>query len=186
MAVRLVSSWIRGTQSEIHKWDCAVVSSQVEISAPLPGKISGDSFISAIDSTATKGAIVARRRFQRGSVFKNKARTVWLGMYSEYVLDSNGVENRRRKQVGLGPVRKPDGNEMSKREAQRFLQPYVDRVNVSISAPAREHKSATFDGFARIWERDYLCLSKPSTQSTMRGQIKRLKAALHILIERKK
>jgi integrase len=130
----------------------------------------------AIDSTA-KGATVARRRYQRGSVFKNKTKTVWLGMYSEYALDSNGVENRRRKQVVLGSVRRPDGSDMTKREAQRLLQPYVDRVNTSISAPAREHKSATFEGLSKIWERDYLCLSKPSTQCTMRGQLKRLTTA---------
>jgi len=131
----------------------------------------------AIDSAARNGESVARRRYQRGSVYQNKARTVWLGMYSEYVLDSDGTEKRVRRQVRLGPIRKPDGNQMSKREAQRLLQPYVDRVNSSLSNPAREHRSATFDAFAQIWERDYLSLSKPSTQSTMRGQIKRLKAA---------
>jgi integrase len=131
----------------------------------------------AIDSAARIGQSVARRRFQRGSVYQNKARTVWLGMYSEYVLDSNGVEKRIRRQVMLGPIRKPDGTVMTKREAQRLLQPYVDHVNSSLSAPAREHRSATFDSFAQIWERDYLSLSKPSTQSTMRGHVKRFKAA---------
>jgi integrase len=120
---------------------------------------------------------VARRRYQRGSVYQNKARTVWLGMYSEYVLDSNGAERRMRHQVVLGPIRKPDGTQMSKREAQRMLQPYVDRANSSLATPARERRGATFDAFAQIWERDYLSLSKPSTQATMRGHIKRLKAA---------
>jgi integrase len=143
---------------------------------PSGGLPPRDRIPAAIDSTA-KGATVARRRFQRGSVFKNKTRTVWLGMYSEYVLDSSGVEKRKRKQVVLGAVRQPDGNDMTKREAQRLLQPYVDRVNASISAPGREHKSATFEAFSKIWERDYLSLSKPSTQCTMRGQLKRLIAA---------
>jgi integrase len=129
----------------------------------------------AIDSTA-KGELVARRRFQRGSVYQNQAKTVWLGMYSEYILDPNGVERRKRKSVILGPIRKANGEEMRKREARRLLQPYLDRVNSSISAPAREHKSATFEAFVAIWERDYLSLSKPSTQATMRGQAKRLKA----------
>jgi integrase len=136
-----------------------------------------DSIGPAIDSTARNGESVARRRYQRGSAYKNKPGTVWLGMYSEYVLDSHGVEKRARRQVVLGPVRKTDGTQMTKREAQRLLQPYVDRVNLSLSEPAREHKSATFEAFAQIWERDYLCLSKPSTQATVRGQIKRLKVA---------
>jgi integrase len=98
-------------------------------------------------------------------------------MYAEYVLDSNGVEKRNRKQVVLGSVRKPDGGDMTKREAQRLLQPYVDRVNSSLSAPSREYKSATFEAFSLIWVRDYLSLSKPSTQATMRGQVRRLATA---------
>ena len=64
-----------------------------------------------------------------------------------------------------------------KREAQRLLQPYVDRVNVALAAPVRERKSATFEALAEIWERDYLSLSKPSTQSGGRSTLKRLKAA---------
>lgn len=146
------------------------------ISAPV-GVRERDSIDPAIDSTARNGESVARRRYQRGSAYRNKAGTVWLGAYSEYVLDSHGVEKRARRQVVLGPVRKADGTQMTKREAQRILQPYVDRVNSSLSEPAREHKSATFEAFAQIWERDYLCLSKPSTQATVRGQIKRLKVA---------
>jgi hypothetical protein len=128
----------------------------------------------AIDSTA-KGETVARRRFQRGSVYLNKTKTVWLGMYSTYVLGSNGVERRKRKSINLGLVRKPDGQVMGKREAQRLLQPYLDRINSSISAPSREQKDVTFDAFAVIWERDYLSLSKPSTQATMRGHVRKLK-----------
>ena len=132
---------------------------------------------SAIGSAARNGETVSRRRFQKGSVYKNKSGTIWLGMYSEYVLDSSGIEKRSRKQVVLGPVRKADGIEMRKREAQRMLQPYVDRVNSSLAAPIRERKSATFEAFAEIWERDYLSLSKPSTQSSVRGQLRMLKQA---------
>lgn len=136
-----------------------------------------DNICPAIDSTARIGESVARRRYQRGSVYKNKAKTVWLGMYSEYVLDSSGADKRERRQIILGSVRKTDGTQMSKREAQRILQPHVDRVNSSLAEPARLHRSATFEAFAKIWERDYLCLSKPSTQASMRGQIKRLTEA---------
>jgi hypothetical protein len=134
------------------------------------------SIASAIDSAARNGESVARRRYQRGSVYQNKAKTVWLGNYAEYRLDSDGAEKRVRREVVLGAVRKPDATVMSKREAQRLLQPYVDRINSSLSALARERKSATFDAFAQIWEQDYLSLSKASTQSTMRGHIKRLKS----------
>jgi integrase len=140
---------------------------------PETTPVSPDTLPSAIDSTA-KGEKVARRRFQRGSVYPNKAKTVWLGAYSEYVLSSTGVEERKRREIILCPVRKPNSELATKREVRRLLQPYVDRVNASISSPAREHKSVTFEAFAAIWERDYLCLSKPSTQATMRGQVKQL------------
>jgi integrase len=130
-----------------------------------------------IDSAARNGESVARRRFQKGSVYLNKTRTMWLGMFSQYVLDSHGVERRARKQVVLGPVRKPDCKDMTKREACRLLQPYVDRVNASIAAPAKEAKNITTGAFATIWERDCLSLSKPSTQSAMRAYLKRIKQA---------
>jgi Phage integrase, N-terminal SAM-like domain len=131
---------------------------------------------STIDSTARNGEDVARRRFQRGSVYKNKTRTMWLGIYAEYILDAHGAEKRIRKQVVLCPVKNGE-QVIGKREAQKLLQPYVDRMNCSLGTPVRERKSATFEAFAEIWEKDYLSLSKASTQSATRSQLKRLKAA---------
>lgn len=117
---------------------------------------------------------MSRRRFQKGSVFLNKTGTQWLGMYAEYVLDSQGVERRKRKQIVLCPVKKGDVV-TRKREAQKLLQPYLDKVNSSLSAPARERKSATFEGFVEIWESDYLSLSKPSTRSGVKSHLRRLR-----------
>lgn len=129
-----------------------------------------------IDSTARIGESVSRRRFQRGSVYKNKSGTMWLGSYADYVVDRHGVEKRIRHQVPLCPVR--FGEKITgKREAQRLLQPFVDRVNCSLAAPTRERKSITLEDFLQIWRRDYLSLSKPSTQSATRSQLNRLVAA---------
>jgi integrase len=50
-------------------------------------------------------------------------------------------------------------------------------VNFSLSSPVSERKSASFEDFAAIWQRNYLSLSKPSTQSGARSSLKRLKAA---------
>jgi hypothetical protein len=127
-------------------------------------------------STAQKEDNVQRRRFQRGSVRLNKTKTLWTGEYVEYVLDAHGLEKRIRHSVVLCPVKNGEKT-TGKREAQRLLQPYVDRVNMALSTPIRERKSATFEAFAEIWERDYLSLSKPSTQSGARSTLKRLKAA---------
>jgi hypothetical protein len=109
----------------------------------------------AIDSTA-KGETVARRRFQRGSVYKNRSKTVWLGAYAEYMLAPNGEEKRKRRTVVFCTVRKPNGSELTKREAQRLLQPYVDRINSSLANPTRELKTATLESFMETWVRDYL------------------------------
>lgn len=130
----------------------------------------------AIDSTAQNGEPVSRRRFQKGSVYQNRANTLWLGAYSEYALDVHGVEKRLRRQVTLSPIRKPDGTTVRKAEAKQLLQPYLNRVNDGIGLPTRERKNGTFETFCVIWQRDYLKLSKPSTQSSSRTQLKTLKA----------
>jgi hypothetical protein len=138
---------------------CVAAPPQFESSCDPMGKSSRSvmASVSAIDSTAT-GENVARRRFQRGSVYQNQSGTVWLGAYSEYVLDHNGIEKRKRKCVVLGPIRKSAGQEMRKKEAERLLLPFLDRVNSSISVPAHEHKSAAFEAFIGIWDRDsYRC-----------------------------
>lgn len=61
---------------------------------------------------------------------------------------------------------------MTFREADRKLKPILEKVNASALNPT---KSLTFEAFAAIWERDYLSLSKPSTQASMKGHVKRLK-----------
>jgi hypothetical protein len=72
-------------------------------------------------------------------------------MFSQYVLDAHGVEQRMRKQVVLCPCKMGE-TVTRKREAQRLLQPFLDRVNSSLSAPAREQKNTTFEGFAEVWK----------------------------------
>ena len=118
----------------------------------------------AIDSTARKGigTTVARRRFQRGTVYLNKTKTQWLGAYFEYALDAHGVERRKRVRIVLSPARKDDGTPVRKSETKNLLQPYLNRVNEQSTFPARERKTATFEAFAGIWESDYLILSKSS------------------------
>ena len=100
-----------------------------------------------------------------------------MGSHTRSMLsDPNGAEQRIRRQIILSPV-KIGEKSTGKREAQRLLQPFVDRANLALSSPVNGRKSATFDVFADIWERDYLSLSKPSTQSGARSNLKRLKAA---------
>ena len=89
------------------------------------------------------------------------------------MLDSDSVEKRVRKQITLSPVKTGD-TKITKREALRLLQPHLDRAT---SGATVSHKAITFDAFSEIWERDYLSLQKPATQSAMRSYLKRLRAA---------
>ena len=63
---------------------------------------------------------------------------------------------------------------ITKREAMRLLQPYLDKAN---SGAMAARKVVTFDAFSETWERDYLSLQKPATQSAMRSYLKRVRAA---------
>jgi hypothetical protein len=109
-------------------------------------------------------------------VYLNPTKTQWIGSYSEYALDGHGVERRKRVRIVLSPSRKDDGTSVRKNEAKNLLQPDINRVNEQSTFPSRERKTATFEGFAKIWEDDYLILSKPSTQSSVRTQLRTLKA----------
>lgn len=165
------------TQSQVQsQFEGVAPAGSVHTPKPPQNRCTSD-IVFPIDSTARNGDSVSRRRFQKGSVFLNKTKTMWIGSYAEYVLDSHGVEKRKRREVVLCPV-KNEGIITRKREAQKLLQPTMDKVNSSLSAKVRERKNATFEAFAQIWERDYLSLSKPSTQSSITGHLKRLKMAL--------
>lgn len=98
------------------------------------------------------------------------------GRISEYVLDKHGVEKRKRCEVTLCTVRNPDGTTTTEREAQRLLQPIIDKVNSSIASPATARKSATFTTSTEVWERDYLSLCKPATRASERSNLKRLRS----------
>jgi integrase len=135
--------------------------------------------MASIDSTGRKGKSVPRRRFQRGYIKKNDAGTIWLGQFSEYVL-VDGVEKRKRKQVVLGVVFKPDGVKMTYTEAKRAFEPYLKRANDSaLSAPIQEQKRATLKRFVEeVFERDYVPMFKPSTKAGIKGHLARLVSAL--------
>jgi integrase len=109
-------------------------------------------------------------------VFLNRTKTLWQGTYSDYVLNVNGVEQRVRRQIVLSPSRRADGSSVRKNEAKKLLQPHINRANERLAAPSRERKSVSFTAFSEIWERDYLCLSKPSTRSSSKTQLKMLTA----------
>ena len=109
-------------------------------------------------------------------MYLNKAKTQWIGAYSEYALDAHGVERRKRVRIVLSPARKGDGTPVRKSEAKNLLQPYLNRVNEQSTFPAREtQRLQRLKRLQRYWENDYLILSKPSTQCSVRTHLRILK-----------
>jgi integrase len=86
-------------------------------------------------------------------------------LYREH--DQNDGEGGKRKQIPLGVTK-----EITKREAQRRLQPYVDRANSFYLSAIQRPKSATLDAFLPHWERSILCMKELSTQTTAHFHIK--------------
>jgi integrase len=106
-------------------------------------------------------------------VFPNRTKTLWLGDYSKRVLLPDGTERRKQQRVVLGLTK-----DLTKRQAQRLLQPHVDEENRRLGTPYREQKQTTLEKFTETWKRDYLVLVKPSTQASIRGHLKRLNQQL--------
>jgi len=115
----------------------------------------------AIVSTATPspiqaGAIVSRRRFQRGNIIIRGKTPRRYGMYREDVLQSNGTFKRVRRCVLLGPV-----SSMSERAAWKAFQPYLDRVNTAAKMPPKS--GMTLETFVKEWRTNVAVNLKSST-----------------------
>ena len=115
----------------------------------------------AIVSTATPspiqaGAIVSRRRFQRGNIIIRGKTQRRYGMYREDVLQSNGTFKRVRRCVLLGPV-----SSMSERAAWKAFQPYLDRINTAAKMPPKS--GITLETFVKEWRSTVAVNLKGST-----------------------
>jgi integrase len=115
----------------------------------------------AIVATATPspiqaGAIVSRRRFQRGIIIIRGKTPRRYGMYREDVLQSNGTFKRVRRCVLLGPV-----SSISERAAWRAFQPYLDRVNTAAKIPPKS--GMTLETFVKEWRTNVAVNLKGST-----------------------
>src|SRR5258707_13233214 len=78
------------------------------------------------------GAIVSRRRFQRGNIIIRGKTPRRYGMYREDVLQPNGTFKRVRRCVLLGP-----GSSMLERGGWKAFQPDSDRVNKAARMPPK-------------------------------------------------
>jgi len=120
---------------------------------------------------------LARRRFQKGSVFRRgKRQPVWVGRWLEDELLPDGTPRRVHRSEILAAVRPEDAERLNiphcqtKRLALRELQLRLDTVN---SPCYRARPTATFEQLAVRWETTVLTQHKPSTQATIRGHLRK-------------
>jgi len=120
--------------------------------------------------SVSTGGTVPRRRFQRGCLIKRGKRLVWVGIFREDRLQTDGTINRIQRKVVLGPC-----NKVSERAAYAAFQPYLDAVNV---APAPAPKvGKTLLSVVQEWREQIAVNLKPSTVRAAESHLKR-----HILL----
>jgi integrase len=109
---------------------------------------------------------MARRRYQRGSVFlRGKKRQVWVGRWREDVVDGDGQVHRIRKNEVLGTRQDFPTQKLAMRELEARVSP----VNQPSYRPAR---TENFAQFADWWKKNVLPSHRPSTQSSIRSQLR--------------
>jgi integrase len=118
-------------------------ASSVKVSAATPSSIQA-------------GAIVPRRRFQKGNLIIRGKTLTRYGMFREDVLQENGTFRRVRRCVKLGPA-----SSLSERAAWKLFQPYLDGVNTAAKLPPKSGK--TLEQFVKEWRSNVAVNLKGST-----------------------
>jgi integrase len=136
----VVAKALPGLRSQVGSTGQASTGTSVTL-VPEP---SGAKVAAATPSPTQAGAIVPRRRFQKGNIIIRGKTPRRYGMYREDVLQANGTFKRVRRCVLLGPV-----SSMSKRAAWKSFQPYLDRVNVAAKLPPKS--GVTLNQFVEEW-----------------------------------
>src|SRR5256885_9677633 len=135
----------------------------------LPHDIAGIVAASrAAESTSEEHSSMARRRYQKGSVFLRGKNPVWVGRYREDLIQPDGKIVRKRCSIVLGTRKEYP----TKRLAERRMDAELARINAPSYRPGRV---ATLEEFAERWKLEILSKRKPSTihaaQSHLRNQI---------------
>lgn len=136
-------------------WRQAVQENSARVVTQKTAALSSNAVAPSLLSTE---GIVPRRRFQRGQIIqRGTRRPVWVGMFREDRLNSDGTIRRVKRKVILGPCAS-----MSHRAALAALQPYLDAVNIAPPPPPKVGKTlATMVG---EWRTDVEVNLKPSTR----------------------
>lgn len=107
---------------------------------------------------------MARRRYQRGSVFLRGQNPVWVGRYREDILRPDGKVIRQRRSVVLGTK----SEFPTKRLAERRMDHLLARINAPSYRPAR---MSTLEEFAERWKAEILTKQKPSAARSAQSHL---------------
>src|SRR5215467_4847606 len=116
-----------------------------------------------------KEVSMARRRYQKGSLVPKTGlprNGLWIGRWREDVIQANGTIVRPYKWEVLGTVQ----DYPTRKLALRALEARLSTIN---SPTYRARPTATFAEFANRWDATVLCQHKPSTQSSVRSQLRK-------------
>jgi integrase len=109
---------------------------------------------------------MARRRYQTGRVFvRGKKQPMFVGRWREDVIVEGNQTIRVERSVVLGSI----AELKTKKNAQRALQPFLDKVN---SLDYRPAKFAKFEDLADLWETQILALQKPSSVKAAQSHLR--------------
>jgi len=103
-----------------------------------------------------QGGSLARKRFQKGTLFLRGKNPVWVGRYREDVIGPDGQVRRERKAIVLGAKREYP----TKRLAERRMDVFLARINDYAYRPSRV---ATLEEFTERWKVEVLSKRKAST-----------------------
>jgi len=113
-----------------------------------------------------EGKKLARRRFQNGSLFlRGKEGKKWIARWREDVIEAGQLKRVYRSEV-IGTLKDFPTQRLAKREL-------YERLSTVNDLRYRARPTSTFQEFASRWQSMVLSQHKPSTQATIRSQIRK-------------
>jgi integrase len=118
----------------------------------------------AIESSE-RGDSLARKRYQKGSVYLCGKNQMWYGRYRDDVISPDGKTSRVRRNVPLGSKRELP----TKRLAERRMDAILARIN---GLDYRATRISTFEGFVARWKVEVLTRQQDSSARAVRSHLK--------------
>ena len=118
----------------------------------------------AIESSSNGGSM-ARKRYQKGSVYLCGKNQMWYGRYRDDVISPDGKTSRVRRNVPLGSK----SEFPTKRLAERRMAAILARIN---GLDYKATRISTFEEFVGRWKAEVLTTQKPSSARAVRSHLK--------------